>query len=202
MKRVARRPCRPCRGRSWRPCWTSRRRSACRPCRRRRRSRRPGRWRRRRPCSVPTLSRVCWRRCRAPSPRSPSLVGAVRSTATATWSKLLADWFRKALRDGVGEDQGAGDEGDAEHDGEHGHQQPGLVREHVAQGGTEHGGVSPGMVRGRRRVEAARCGVPGPVSWCGPWRRTPSCGRARRRRWGWSISSTIRPSARKITRSA
>lgn len=66
----------------------------------------------------------------------------------------------EGARDRVAEDEGAGDESDAEHHRERGHDQPGFVREDVAQGCSQHGDGPEGPEgRGFRDVRA----VPGVV---------------------------------------
>ena len=82
----------------------------------------------------------------------------------------------EALLDRVGEHEGAGHERDAGDDGDRGEEDPDLVAEDVLEGDLEHGGPDQSPKRFSRSSTASAVG---------------DC-----------ISSTMRPSARKSTRSA
>ena len=78
----------------------------------------------------------------------------------------LREQLAEAAAQGVGEDQRAGDERDAEHDGEGTHAHPQLVREQALQGGPEHLSDprrwTAGAGAGRRSPSSGR--APGPPS--------------------------------------
>ena len=80
----------------------------------------------------------------------------------------------EGLAHGVGQDLGAGEEADAEHDGQAGEGEAQLVRPQLLAGETEHRGYLPNVFMRSRIASAVGC----------------------------SISSTMRPSARKTSRSA
>src|SRR4030095_7457152 len=73
----------------------------------------------------------------------------------------------------MGEDERPGHEGDTDREGQRRHQQAQLAGEQAPQGDVEHGQPLSFFIRSRTRSAV-----------------------------GWAISSTIEPSARKITRSA
>ncbi len=104
--------------------------------------------------------------------------------------------------EGVGEDHGAGHEGGAEEDGERRHQQSGLVGQHIAQCGAVHGVVSV-----LRVVASAAGSVTGRGADLLRQLVRPLASKRRMRSRtvsavGLVSSSTMRPSARKTTRSA
>ena len=118
------------------------------------------------PASPPRAAPPCRCRVRPPAAGGDDDVGLRR----------LEERVERLLQR-VGEDEGARDERDADHDGEQGEREPQLVLQQGTQSGAQHGDQA----------------LPP---------RTPSCVRAPSRPWARAISSTIRPSARNSTRSA
>src|SRR5690606_28372415 len=117
--------------------------------------------------------------------------GAVLLGADADVDALgdVAEDVVEGALQGVGEDERTGDEGRAEHHGEHGQGEPHLVRGEVAQGNPADG------IPTHRSVSYSATGAAEAGSNCFILSSTRSAVGSR-------ISSTMRPSARNTTRSA